>query len=114
MVGLVLLLSLALRALTLLPWLVRRQLHQSGEPLRGLYPGQPGRQTSTPSAELLLAAFVGISLTVVAVPGRLTVLLTPLSPLQQKLVGLGDFPPDLYQRLVSLCFPEPPPTLSEP
>src|SRR5262249_23739950 len=52
MLGLVLLLSLALRVLTLLQWEVRRKLHQSGEPLRGLYPGQAGRKTSSPSAEL--------------------------------------------------------------
>jgi transposase len=58
MLGLVLLLSLALRVLTLLQWTVRRKLHQRSEPLRGLYPGQPGRQTSSPSAELLLEAFV--------------------------------------------------------
>jgi transposase len=38
MEGLVLLLSLALRVLTLVQWTVRRQLQQSGEPLRGLYP----------------------------------------------------------------------------
>jgi transposase len=79
-VGLVLLLSLALRVLTLMQWMVRRKLQQSGETLRGLYPGQPGRQTSSPSAELLLEALVGISLTIVAVAGQLTALLTPLSP----------------------------------
>ena len=114
MVGLVLLLSLALRVLTLVQWTVRRKLHQSGEPLCGLYPGQPGRKTSSPSAELLLEAFVGISLTVVEVAGQLTALLTPLSPLQQKLLAVWDLPSDLYQRLVSLCFPEPLPILSEP
>jgi transposase len=113
MEGLVLLLSLALRVLTLLQWVVRQQLQQSGEPLRGLYPGQAGRKTSSPSAELLLRAFGGISLTVVAVAGRQTVLLTPLTALQEKLLALWDFPSELYQRLACLCFPEPPPVLSE-
>jgi transposase len=112
--GLVLLLSLALRVLTLLQWTVRRQLNQSGEPLRGLYPGQPGRKTSSPSAELLLAAFKDISLTVVAVAGHLTVLLTPLTTLQQKLLALWDCPADLYQRLTSFRFSQPPLVLSEP
>lgn len=113
MEGLVLLLSLALRVLTLVPWGVRRQLQQSGESLRGLYPGQAGRKTSRPSAELLLRAFRGISLTVVAVAGRQTVLLTPLTALQEQLLTLWDFPSELYQRLASLCFPEPPPVSSE-
>ena len=111
--GLVLLLSLALRVLTLLQWVVRQHLHQSGESLRGLYPGQAGRKTSSPSAELLLRAFEGLSLTVVEVAGQQTVLLTPMSALQEKLLALWDFPSELYQRLASLCFPEPPPVLSE-
>jgi len=113
MEGLVLLLSLALRVLTLLQWLVRQKLQQSGEPLRGLYPGQAGRKTSSPSAELLLRAFRGISLTVVAVAGRPTVLLTPLTALQEKLLTLWDFASESYRRLASLCFPEPPPVLNE-
>jgi transposase len=113
MEGLVLLLSLALRVLTLVQWGVRQQLQQRGEPLRGLYPGQAGRKTSRPSAELLLRAFRGISLTVVTVAGRQSVLLTPLTALQEKLLVLWDFPSELYQRLASLCFPEPPPILSE-
>ncbi len=114
MEGLVLLLSLALRVLTLLQWLVRQKLQQSGESLRGLYPGQAGRKTNSPSAELLLRAFRGISLTVVAVAGRQTVLLTPLTALQEKLLALWDFASALYQRLASLCFPEPSLVLSEP
>ncbi len=114
MEGLVLLLSLALRVLTLLQWTVRRKLSQSGEPLRGLYPGQAGRKTSSPSAELLLAAFKGVCLTVVEVAGHLTALLTPLTALQQKLLALWDFPSDLYQRLSSFCLTEPPLVLSEP
>src|SRR4029077_12417294 len=111
MAGLVLLLSLALRVLTLLQWVVRQKLQQSGEPLRGLYPGQAGRKTSSPSAELLLEAFKGISLSVVEVAGQQTALLTPLSPLQEKLLSLWDLPTDLYDRLAFPCFPEPPPVL---
>jgi transposase len=104
MEGLVLLLSLALRVLTLLQWTARRKLQQSGEPLRGLYAGQAGRKTSSPSAELLLAAFQGVSLTVIEIAGHLTVLLTPLTALQQKLLALWDFPLDCYQRLTASGF----------
>jgi transposase len=52
--GLVYLLSLALRVLTLLEWQVRERLRQEGSKLRGVYAGQPGRQTARPSAELRL------------------------------------------------------------
>jgi transposase len=113
MQGLVLLLSLALRMLTLLEWVVRQKLQEGGESLRGLYPGQAGRKTSRPSAELLLEAFQGISLTVMEVGGQQTAWLTPLSPLQEKLLSLWDLPSDLYDRLAFPCFPEPPPVLSE-
>ena len=107
-VGLVLLLSLALRLLSVLEWSLRRKLQESGEPVKGLYPGQPGRKTKTPSAELLLEAFKGVSLTVLLLGGQLASYLTPLSPLQLRLLDLWDLPADLYLRL-TLHFPEPPP-----
>jgi transposase len=113
MQGLVLLLSLAVRLLSLLEWQVRKKLQESGEKLKGVYPGQAGRQTSRPSAEMLLKAFKGISLSAVEVAGRVSSLLTPLSPLQEKLLVLWDLPSDLYHRLTTLCFPGSPQTLGE-
>ena len=106
--GLVLLLSLGLRLLTLLEWVVRKKLHESGQTLKGLYAGQPGRQALRPSAELLLKAFKGIGLAIVEVAGQLVALLPPLTALQQSLLRLWDLPPDLYLRL-TLHFPDPPP-----
>ena len=102
------LLSIALRVLTLLEWVVRRKLLQGEEKLKGLYPGQAGRQTDRPSAELLLRAFQGINLIVEVVAGQVRRLLTPLNALQNKLLALWDFPSDLYARL-ELHFAEPPP-----
>src|SRR3954447_19460440 len=107
-VGLVLLLSLALRVLSVLEWVVRKKLQASEETLKGLYAGQPGRLASRPGAELLLKAFKGISLAVVEVSGRRSAHLTPLTALQQKLLDLWELPADLYLRL-TLHFPEPPP-----
>src|ERR1700722_19671538 len=46
--GLVYLLSLALRVLTLVEWLVRARLHQEGSKGQGIYAGQPGRKTARP------------------------------------------------------------------
>jgi transposase len=106
--GLVLLLSLALRLLTLLEWGVRKKLQEGGQTLKGLYPGQPGRQARRPSAELLLEAFKGISLAIVEAGDQLVARLTPLTALQQQLLDLWGLPPDLYLRL-TLHFPEPPP-----
>jgi transposase len=51
--GLVHLLSIALRVLTLLEWVIREQLRSTQQKLRDVYAGQPGRVTATPRAELL-------------------------------------------------------------
>ena len=107
-VGLVLLLSMALRLLSVLEWKVRKKLQETKEPLQGLYPGQAGRKAMRPSAELLLAAFKGISLAVIKVGRRITMQIPPLKEIQQKLLELWDLPSDLYQRL-TLHFPKPPP-----
>jgi transposase len=113
MEGLVLLLSLVLRLLTLLEWVARKNLGTSQEELRGVYPGQAGRRSRSPSAELLLRAMRGVGLTVVEVAGQQQWLLSQLSPVQQQLLRLWELPLDLYQRL-ALHFLDPPPTLSEP
>ena len=108
--GLVLLLSLALRLLTVLEWKVRKKLQESGQTLKGLYSGQAGRQAKRPSAELLLRAFKGLNLTIVEAAGQRLTHVTPLTNLQQTLLALWGLPPDLYQRL-TLQIPESTPEL---
>jgi transposase len=100
--GLIRLLSLALRVLTLLEGVVRRRLADPATPpLTGYYAGQPTRTTRRPTAERLLAAFDGITLTVLRTPAAITRYLTPLSPLQQRLLTLFGCPPDTYSRLTT-------------
>src|SRR6185295_18599685 len=70
MQGLVYLLSVALRLLTLLEWVVRERLRQEGTKLQGIYAGQPGRKTNRPSAELLLRAMKTISVSVIEINGQ--------------------------------------------
>src|SRR5271155_256771 len=106
--GLVLLLSLALRLLTVVEWTLRKKLQESKETVKGLYPGQPGRQAKNPSAELLLQAFKGISLVIVEAAGQVVAHVVALTALQQKLLDLWGLPPDLYHRL-TLHLSEPPP-----
>jgi transposase len=97
--GLVLLLSLAVRQLTLLEWAVRKKLTESDETLRGVYPGQPGRQAERPGAEMLLKVFKDINLTIVEVSNHQMAQITPLTPLQEQLLVLWELPSDLYHRL---------------
>jgi transposase len=105
--GLVSLLSLALRVLTLVEWVVRERLCQDRAKLQGIYDGQPGRKTDRPSAELLLRGLRTISISVVEVNGRIHALLSPLTEVQKRLLELWDLPPNLYEN-VACGFPEPP------
>jgi transposase len=111
--GLVYLLSLALRVLTLVEWGVRERLRQEGSKLQGIYAGQPGRRTARPSAELLLGAMKTISVSVVEVNGRTYALLSPLTEVQKRLLGLWALPPDLYEN-VARGFRKAPSNMSEP
>jgi transposase len=113
MQGLVYLLSLALRVLTLVEWVVRERLRQEGTVLRGVYAGQPGRKTERPSAELLLTAMKAISVTVIEVNGQTHVLLVPLTEVQKRLLELWGLPPGLYEKLAQ-AFPKLPMNTSEP
>jgi transposase len=111
--GLVYLLSLALRILTLLEWVVRERLQNEGVKLQGIYAGQPGRRTARPSAELLLRVMKTISVSVVEVNGQTHAMLSPLTEVQTRLLELWALPPDLYEK-VARGFPEPPVNTSEP
>ena len=101
--GLVRLLTIALRVLSLLEYGIRQQLAQepSGEPLTGLYAGQPGRGTRRPTAERVLEAFRNVTLTVVDVPPQVIRHLTPLTSLQQRLLALAGLEDTCYLRLVA-------------
>ena len=113
MQGLVHLLSLALRLLSLLEWVARERLRQEGTKLQGIYAGQPGRQTDRPSAELLLRTMKTISVSVLESNGQTHALLSPLTEVQIRLLELWGLPPDLYEKVVR-GFPIPPVRISEP
>jgi transposase len=111
--GLVHLLSLALRTLTLVEWVVRERLREDGSKMEGIYAGQPGRKTARPSAELLLGAMKTISVSVVEVNGQKYALLSPLTEVQKRLLELWGLPSDLYEK-VARGFPKQLPNTSEP
>jgi transposase len=98
-VGLVHLLSIGLRVLTLVEYVVRRSLAACGEKLRGIYPGQRGRGTSRPSAELLLEAFRGLDLRVVEAEGVRYRTVSPLTAVQRRILQLLEVPSHVYEGL---------------
>jgi transposase len=99
--GLIRLLSIGLRVLTLVEGVVRRGLAEQKAHLAGLYAGNPKRKTASPTAELLLEAFQEITLTVVTIGEQVKRHLTPLSPVQQQILTLLDFSSDVYTKLAA-------------
>ena len=82
--GLIRLLTIALRVLTLLEFGARRHLQAAGETVAGLYPGNPKRATARPTTELMLRAFEGLTLTRLETGGHVQLHLTPLIAVQQQ------------------------------
>ena len=105
--GLIRLLSIALRVLTLLEFVGRRQLAATGTKLAGLYAGNPRRETARPTAERLLEAFRDITLTISEGPQQTNRHLTTLRPLQQRILEILGFSSELYTRLCTVSA-EPP------
>jgi transposase len=100
-------LSIALRVLTRLEFVSRRQLAAAGTKLAGLYAGNPKRETDRPTAERLLEAFQDITLTIVKGPQQTERYVTALSPLQQRILEILGFSSKLYTRLCTVSS-EPP------
>jgi len=106
LVGLGRLLTLGIGVLTLLETGVRKRLAERQRTLAGLYAGTASRQTRTPSAELLLAAFKEVTLTLVELAGQWQAHLNALTPLQQEILSLLGLSPGLYEDL-KLLQPKP-------
>ncbi len=98
-VGLTHLLSIAVRLLTLLEFVVRRQLQQNQELLVGLIENNPQKGIDNLTTERLLKAFDDITLTIVHLPGQLMRHVTPLSALQTRILELLGLSPGLYTQL---------------
>jgi transposase len=97
--GLLRLLTIGLRVLILLEFEVRQKLAARKGKLAGLYAGQATRATARPTAEKLLRAFDGITLTRVEQGTQKYWHVTPLSPLQQTILELLALPPDLFAKV---------------
>jgi transposase len=106
--GLVRILVIALRALTLLEFVARRQLAQQPTPLQGLYAGNPKRATQRPTAERLLQAFADITWYQVADGQGTWAQVTPLSSLQRRILDLLGISETVYTRLAQPLLASPP------
>src|SRR5512145_2677391 len=105
--GLIRLLSIALRVLTLIEFGGRRQLALEKEEIGGLYAGNPKRKTARPTAERLLEAFQELTLTVIELPQQVMRHVTPLSSVQLRILEILAFASEVYTRLEAISV-EPP------
>ena len=92
--GLTYLLTLGVRVLTVMEFVLRRSLQHEQASLPSLHPENKQKRTDTPTAERILKAFSGISLTIIKNTAGEDILrrLTPLSGLQEDILqrlGLG-------------------------
>jgi len=92
--GLTYLLTLGVRVLTVTEFVLRRSLEKDQARLPGLHPENKQKMTDKPTAERILKAFAGVSLTIIKNAAGEEILrrLTPLSALQEDILqrlGLG-------------------------
>jgi len=99
--GLTHLLSLGVRMLTLLEFVVRRKLQQNQEQLVGLHAENLKKGTAKPTTERLLKAFNNITFSIVQLADQVVYHVTPLSALQTRILELLDLSPDIYSALAT-------------
>ena len=105
--GLMLLLMLALQALTLLEFVSQRQLKAKQETIAGLVPGNPKMKTDHPSAERILTQFEGLHLLVEETDTLVSAkMVEELTPVQRRLLTLLDIPETVYALGFSLPDPK--------
>ena len=98
--GLTHLLTLGVRVLTLLEFVVRRSLEEDKATLTRLHPENPKKANDRPTAERLLKAFSNISLTIIKNRhGEIKRHLTPLSNLQMEILNRLELDSFLYLNL---------------
>lgn len=99
--GLTHLLTLGVRVLTVMEFVVRRSLQTDPAKLPGLHPETKQKRTDKPTAERLLKAFSDVSLTIIKDHAGEELLrqLTPLSGLQEEILQRLGLSTSLYQQL---------------
>jgi transposase len=99
--GLTYLLTLGVRVLTVMEFVLRRSLENDHAKLPGLHPENKHKMTDKPTAERILQAFQKISLTIIKNVAGEEILrrLTPLSGVQEDLLQRQGLGTALYRQL---------------
>ena len=95
--GLMLLLTIALQALTLIEFVSRKELSERQETLSGLVPGNPKMKTDRPTSERLLAQFDNLHLLMEEKGKDISgVVVEVLTSLQKKILALLKLPETIF------------------
>jgi transposase len=94
--GLMFLLSIVLRAFTLIEFVVRRELQAQHDTLAGLYDGAPNKTTARPTTERWLNACQGITLLRIRSGHEVQYQLSGFSKLHRRILQLLGLPASLY------------------
>jgi transposase len=98
--GLMMLLTIALQVLTLIEFVVQRELAVDCETVSGLVPGNPTISTSRPTTERIFKKFEQLHLVIENTKNYIKVFLQEkLTPLQQRLLSLMEVPVEIYEGL---------------
>jgi transposase len=99
--GLTYLLTLGVRVLTVMEFVLRRSLVQEQASLPGLHPENKQKRTDKPTAERILKAFADVSLTIIkhATGEEILRRLTPLSGVQEDILQRQGLGTSLYGQL---------------
>ena len=96
--GLMLLLTVALQAITLLEFTARKELEKNNEKIAGLVPGNPKMKTDRPTAERLLSQFDNLHLLIEGSEKQESgCILEKLTPLQKRILALLKIPESIYE-----------------
>ena len=100
-IGLIRLLTLAVRLMVLSDYTVRRALAEENGELAGIYAGNPKRRTKYPTTERMLRAFKHITLTIIHMNGQTIRHVTPLTDVQQRILSLFGLNVSLYTTVLT-------------
>ena len=100
-IGLIRLLTLAVRLMVLSDYTARRALAEENEELTGIYAGNPKRGTKYPTTERMLRAFKHITLTIVHMNGQTIRHVTLLTDVQQRILSLFGLNASLYTTVLT-------------
>ena len=95
---------LALKFVSTIQHQVRKELENTGQKIKELYLGNPGRATTKPTTKMILEAFKNIDLVILPFDDQTIIKVTRLKPVQIQLLDLLHLKPKIFSGLEQISF----------